>query len=533
MQSKLDGDPAKKNFPRISFILGLAISLIFGCQCSQANAGSINGEIEDYKSFYYQEAEKQSVMDLQNGDFVSAENDSKVYIIMNGKKRKLAAEELLNIKHYYLTIKTLDTDVLDKLPEIKLAKVRGASTIYYLNNLGMKKLILNDAVFKSYGNRYEDIVEMEDYHLDLYPTVRFIKDSDNKVYQIKEANKKWVSTPQEFQRLGGNWSEISSVNDIELAAYRETQTGMPETQIFDGDVLRASNNMDVYIVKIVGEKKFKRLVLTPNVFNSYGHLKWENIKVVDPVVLEGFATSELVTMCSKAKIDADCDIYFLHDVYDFADSGYREPMAKIDFTSGKFDLDSVYIINETDFKSYRDSASGGEGTWQVKHIELLNSMLSLFKNRYGMNFRLDKNRFTTIMEKVVIKEREATTTGMREDFQKLISESDLNATETADLKYLMTQGAIYEKYFLDDAIASFDAGKVAESLQRKVLRQEITGKYPQMAKDFAIFEFGLGQIVQGKPVRINGVDNYFSKDSIEDMRGIYDENLSMRFSQLF
>ncbi|MFH1612070.1 MAG: hypothetical protein ABH887_02275, partial [bacterium] len=46
--------------------------------------------------------------------------------------------------------------------------------------------------------------------------------------------------------------------------------------IVDGDLIRNPNaegmaSFDIYIAKTVGEKNFKRLILSPHVFESYGH----------------------------------------------------------------------------------------------------------------------------------------------------------------------------------------------------------------------------------------------------------------------
>ena len=56
--------------------------------------------------------------------------------------------------------------------------------------------------------------------------------------------------------------------------------------IIDGDLIRATNTLDVYIVKIIGAEKFKRLILNPEIFNQYGHLKWENIKEISQIEME-------------------------------------------------------------------------------------------------------------------------------------------------------------------------------------------------------------------------------------------------------
>ncbi|MFA7171775.1 MAG: hypothetical protein WC180_07340, partial [Candidatus Paceibacterota bacterium] len=71
----------------------------------------------------------------------------------------------------------------------------------------------------------------------------------------------------------------------------------------DGTPTYAS--LDTYIVKIVGTKKFKRLVLNPTIFNSYGHLNWSDIQEVDQSVLDEYETSSL------ARVDGDSKVYAL------------------------------------------------------------------------------------------------------------------------------------------------------------------------------------------------------------------------------
>ena len=46
----------------------------------------------------------------------------------------------------------------------------------------------------------------------------------------------------------------------------------------DGALIRAAGDIDVYIVKYVGAKKFKRLVLSPSVFDNYGYPPNANVR---------------------------------------------------------------------------------------------------------------------------------------------------------------------------------------------------------------------------------------------------------------
>ncbi|NIA10009.1 MAG: hypothetical protein GWP10_09845 [Nitrospiraceae bacterium] len=56
------------------------------------------------------------------------------------------------------------------------------------------------------------------------------------------------------------------------------------SKIVDGDIIQcqsSSNPFAVYIVKVVGNTKYIRHIVSLEIFNYYGHLKWENLKQVD------------------------------------------------------------------------------------------------------------------------------------------------------------------------------------------------------------------------------------------------------------
>lgn len=119
----------------------------------------------------------------------------------------------------------------------------------------------------------------------------------------------------------------------------------------DGALIRGNGQIDVYIVKYAGAKKFKRLILSPSVFRNYGHLKWENIRQVDQAALNSFTTSNLV------RAEGDQKIY---DLKPFGDIGEKQWITTaFVFMRFGFDWDSVYQINQFDRDSYRTGASLG------------------------------------------------------------------------------------------------------------------------------------------------------------------------------
>lgn len=114
----------------------------------------------------------------------------------------------------------------------------------------------------------------------------------------------------------------------------------------DGTPTLAS--LDVYIVKLVGSKKFKRLILNPQVFNSYQHFNWNSVQEVAQSVVDSYTTSNLI------RVDADP----AEKVYGLAPDGDTGAKSWINLTATQFlteggaDADSVYVINSTDAGNY-------------------------------------------------------------------------------------------------------------------------------------------------------------------------------------
>jgi len=112
---------------------------------------------------------------------------------------------------------------------------------------------------------------------------------------------------------------------------------------------------DVFIVKIVGTKTFKRLVLNPQVFTSYGHLKWSNLKKISAATVKGYTTSALTRAVNDPKV------YVLAPNGDTGSKKWVDDLAC--FTGKGYDWASVYEINATDRDNYTTASSlcGGVG----------------------------------------------------------------------------------------------------------------------------------------------------------------------------
>lgn len=108
----------------------------------------------------------------------------------------------------------------------------------------------------------------------------------------------------------------------------------------DGDIVKTATSPDVYIIKLKNGKKYKRLILSPSVFRSYKHLKWENLKTIPQQQMDAYTTSDLV------QLSGDPNVY---ELFPDGDRGNR----KVFDVSKAYDADSVYEINKVDRDLYK------------------------------------------------------------------------------------------------------------------------------------------------------------------------------------
>jgi len=180
-----------------------------------------------------------------------------------------------------------------------------------------------------------------------YPDGSLLKASNSeKVYLIENNQKRWIPTGDIFTSNGYSWANVIVVDSAIIAGYADGPNVLASASqsIPEGAIIRAVGDIDVYIVKYVGAKKFKRLILSPSVFNSYQHLKWSDIKNIDKSVIDLFTTSELVRAVGDPKV---------YKLYPSGDTGEKRWIKTAGtFNNMGFDWDAIYEINQVDRDSY-------------------------------------------------------------------------------------------------------------------------------------------------------------------------------------
>lgn len=148
---------------------------------------------------------------------------------------------------------------------------------------------------------------------------------------------------EKVSRLEFTYQE-SEESQIIIRPIRAPINFIESSEIVDGDLIQAYGDIDVYIIKIVGQKRFKRLILNPEVFESYGYLKWSDIKIVSRPT---FALYQVSNIVQEINPDGSIANERLYQLFPDGDIGIKRQIELTfdEFIQASGDSDSVYYVN--------------------------------------------------------------------------------------------------------------------------------------------------------------------------------------------
>jgi len=124
----------------------------------------------------------------------------------------------------------------------------------------------------------------------VYPDGAIVKSSAApEVYVIKNGQKEWIKTAEEFIAGGYKWENVKTITSSELAAIPNygsvapapSPAPLPGNGFSDGTLIKISDSFRVYV--IISQKK--KWISTPEVFETLGY-KWGNIAIVSKADLD-------------------------------------------------------------------------------------------------------------------------------------------------------------------------------------------------------------------------------------------------------
>lgn len=156
---------------------------------------------------------------------IRTEGDDRVYAVrrIGGVERRqwVPSPEAFAANGYrWDAVKTVRASELQRYRRASLVRATGDPKVYYVTESGMKRHIPTAAVFLSYGNRWEDVVEVSAIELNVIPDSTLVRAAgDPRVYKLENGQKRWITTAAVFTRSGFDWAKIAPVNQTELNAY--------------------------------------------------------------------------------------------------------------------------------------------------------------------------------------------------------------------------------------------------------------------------------------------------------------------------
>ncbi|MFH1551664.1 MAG: SH3 domain-containing protein [bacterium] len=206
-----------------------------------------------------------------------------------------------------------------------------------------------------------------------------LDESTLRVYYWKDSDSQWVGLTTTVNTSANTLT--ANTNHFTYFAILGSEPGVEDTTtiegastgdetlttLVDGDLIRNPNaegmaQFDIYIVKLVGSKKFKRLILSPHVFESYEHFDkngngspWDDVIDVNQATMNVYTISDLVRAVGDEKV---------YNLTPTGDTGAKQwmNMTVAGFESAGYDWDAIYEINTTDRDAYTTGTEITDGS---------------------------------------------------------------------------------------------------------------------------------------------------------------------------
>lgn len=132
---------------------------------------------------------------------------------------------------------------------------------------------------------------------------------------------------------------------VNMAEYAgDTGTVNGDTDYADGALLRAQGDPKVYVIKKLDNGElFKRWIPTAEIFEQYGHLRWEDIIDVPAIELDKYTQSTLI------KFIGDYKVYELNSTH--TQKQWLNITPAVFDTSGR-NWNAIYEVNEKEYNHY-------------------------------------------------------------------------------------------------------------------------------------------------------------------------------------
>lgn len=178
---------------------------------------------------------------LPDGTLVKTSGNEKVYLIENGQKKWIVDSATFVSRGYkwsdILIISETELKIYSEGVNIKMdvaiadkTLIKGAGPEIYLIENSQRRWIKDEYTFSSYGFDWKQVVTLTNQELlqyaegetlskNTFANGALIKGSGPMVYMIENGQKRWITSPEAFNRNRFNWSSVVMVSEREISFY--------------------------------------------------------------------------------------------------------------------------------------------------------------------------------------------------------------------------------------------------------------------------------------------------------------------------
>jgi len=219
------------------------------------------------------------------------------------------------------------------LPDDTLIKLPDDPKVYVIKNCE-KEWIETAEEFKQEGYKWEDVKEVNSsviqaYNNYLEATANLLRAiGQQKVYRVVDGKILWVPTIAAFNAQGLKWEDIQNVSESTVNQYSRLK------------LVRVKGDPKVYYLT---ESGLKRWIPTIEVFNSYNN-KWEDVVELESKDVNGYSNNDLIKLENEAK------------VYKLENSKKRWIETMEAFNKLGLDWNKIAPVNQTEFNFYPEGS---------------------------------------------------------------------------------------------------------------------------------------------------------------------------------
>ena len=287
------------------------------------------GVADGSNSKYYEITDSRGIAEFKVKSTIEGVSTYRATVIGQNNLENVEIDSVVSVE--YISVNSDQTE-LTCLPDGTLIKMPADPKVYVIKNC-QKQWIESGEEFQKNGYDWNEVKNASPEIVNAYSDylkaqAKLLKAiGQNRIYRVFNEKVLWVPTVSAFNSQGLKWGEINDVSPLELEKYPKIK------------LIKEKGDDRIFYVTNSGMKKH---ILTTEVFNSYNN-KYEDVVEVDAQIVNSL---EIVNLIKDSED---------HKVYKIEGDKKKWIKSAEAFNRNKFDWNKIAPSNDTELNAYEDA----------------------------------------------------------------------------------------------------------------------------------------------------------------------------------